>query len=106
MIHQEPNWSRHMRLYRDRVNGGSVTVPVVPYADTFTHADVWFDELRDTWRVTVFDRAGRIVGKDDEYTDKADAVHTATGFIESGRLSNCRVFTQDDSSWEYIGARQ
>lgn len=106
MIHAEPNWANHLRLYRDRINGGTWTAKVVPYADTFTHADVWYDELRATWRVTVFDRDGRIVGKDDEYQTKAEAQDTAIAYIDSGRLASCRVFSMDDKTWIDVRVRK
>jgi len=100
MIHQEPNWANHLRMYRDRVNGGGcMVVSVTPYADMFARADIWFDEVRDIWRVTVFDKSGRIVGKDDEYETKSEAVDTVIGYIDSGRLPAARVFTKDEKSW-------
>lgn len=104
MIHQEPNWSRHLRLYRDRMNGGSVTVSVVPYADTFKRADLWFDELREMWRVTVFDAEGRIVGNDDQYETKAEALDTVSAYFGAGRLSMCQVFAADDHLEETLRA--
>lgn len=99
MIHQEPNWANHLRLYRDRLNGGSVATKVIPYADHFASADLWYDEMRDTWRITVFDKQGRIVGSDDEYEHREDAIDMVVAYIDTGRLSSCRVFSKDDRKW-------
>lgn len=106
MMHQEPNWSRHLRLYRDRMNGGNHMVAVTPYADEFSRAEIWFDELRAEWRLTVFDIVGRIVGDDERFETVADARHQVDGYFGAGRLKSCKVFTKDDSSYQTMRACQ